>query len=136
MADPAAVPRLFHLQRHTDPSGVSGTGRVADGVLWPDGTATIRWRGDRPSTVNWDTLDHAQAIHGHGGATSIVFDQPAVLTDEQRARAAGAVSNALNALKCWRPTDDCQTIANAALDAATGRLDGIPTQQAGQGNLR
>lgn len=67
-------PRLFHLQRDTDVSGVSGSGRVADGVRWPDGTATVRWRGDRASTVNWDRVEDAEAIHGHGGATRIVWD--------------------------------------------------------------
>lgn len=70
----AAGPRMFHLERDTDVSGVSGIGRVADGVLWPDGSVTIRWRGDQPSTVNWATLAHAEAVHGHGGATRIVFD--------------------------------------------------------------
>lgn len=64
---------LFHLQRDHDITGVSGTGTVADGVLWLDGTVTIRWRGPRPSTVNWQSLDDAMAIHGHGGATRIVW---------------------------------------------------------------
>lgn len=67
-------PRLFHLQRDTDHSGASGTGTVADGVLWPDRTVTLRWRGPMPSTVNWNELAHAQAIHGHDGATRIVFN--------------------------------------------------------------
>lgn len=67
-------PRLFHLQRNQDVSGVSGTGHVADGVIWPDGTATVRWCGDRPSTVHWDHIGHAKAVHGHGGATQIVLD--------------------------------------------------------------
>lgn len=66
-------PRRFYLQRHTDVTGASGTGRVADGVLWPDGTATVRWRGDRASTVHWDRVADAEAIHGHGGATTIVW---------------------------------------------------------------
>jgi hypothetical protein len=70
------TPRRFHLQRTVDITGVSGTGRVADGVLWPDGTATLRWRGDRPSTVNWDRIADAEAIHGHGGHTVIVWDDP------------------------------------------------------------
>lgn len=76
----AEQPRLFHLQRDRDVSGVSGTGRVADGVLWPDGTVTIRWRGDRPSTVHWDALADAEAVHGHGGATRIVWadEEPSV----------------------------------------------------------
>jgi hypothetical protein len=66
-------PRLFRLQRDTDISGISGTGRVADGVLWPDGTVTIRWRGARPSTVGWNGIEDVEAINGHGGATRIVW---------------------------------------------------------------
>lgn len=75
-------PRLFHLQRDTDHSGASGTGHVADGVLWPDRTVTLRWRGPMPSTVNWNELAHAQAIHGHDGATRIVFNDEAENADE------------------------------------------------------
>lgn len=76
----AAVPRVFHLQRDLDVTGASGTGRVADGVLWPDGTVTIRWRGDMPSTAMWGSLDHARAVHGHGGATTVVFDDEMVVS--------------------------------------------------------
>ena len=64
--------KVFQLHRDVDVSGVSGTGVVADGVEWPDGTCTIRWRGQRQSTVNWNSLDDVIAIHGHGGATRIV----------------------------------------------------------------
>ncbi|MDJ0460625.1 hypothetical protein [Streptomyces sp. H27-C3] len=71
-------PRRFHLQRDTDITGVSGVGRVADGVLWPDGTASVRWAGDRPSIVFWDRIADAEAVHGHGGATRIVWDDPEV----------------------------------------------------------
>lgn len=70
--------RRFHLQRNLDVTGASGTGRVADGILWPDGTATLRWRGDRVSTVHWDRIDDAIAIHGHGGHTVIVWDDPEI----------------------------------------------------------
>jgi hypothetical protein len=69
--------RRFHLLRHQDISGVSGTGIVADGVIWPDGTASLRWRGERPSTVHWDRIADAKAVHGHGGATEIVLDDAA-----------------------------------------------------------
>ncbi len=72
-AEPGDRPRLFHLQRDHDVSGVSGTGRVANGVLWPDGTVSLRWIGERPSTVSWDRLADAEAVHGHGGATRIVW---------------------------------------------------------------
>jgi len=66
-------PRRFRLQRDIDVSGISGTGIVADGVLWPDGTATIRWRGQRASTVNWDRIEDAEVIHGHGSGTRFVW---------------------------------------------------------------
>lgn len=66
--------RRFRLDRDTDITGVSGTGTVADGVVWPDGTVSIRWRGDRPSAVFWNSIADAEAVHGHGGATRIVWD--------------------------------------------------------------
>ncbi|MEU0691413.1 hypothetical protein [Streptomyces uncialis] len=68
--------RRFHLQRTTDITGVSGTGHVADGVLWPDGTVSIRWTGERPSVVFWASLADAEAVHGHGGATRIIWGDP------------------------------------------------------------
>lgn len=75
-------PRLFSLARDQDVTGVSGTGRVADGVLWPDGTVTVRWRGTRASTVLWPTLADAEAVHGHGGATRIEWTSAAPGTTE------------------------------------------------------
>ena len=68
--------RRFHLQRDTDITGVSGTGRVADGILWPDGTVSIRWTGSMPSTVFWHSIANALHVHGHGGHTTIVWDDP------------------------------------------------------------
>jgi hypothetical protein len=77
------LPRRFYLQRDIDITGASGTGHVADGVLWPDGTASVRWLGERPSIVHWDRMDDAEAIHGHGGATRIVWlDWAATEVDE------------------------------------------------------
>jgi hypothetical protein len=69
--------RRFHLQRDDDVTGISGVGAVADGVVWADGAVTIRWRGQHPSTVNWASLADAKAIHGHGGATRFIWDDPA-----------------------------------------------------------
>ena len=86
--------RTFRLMRDIDHTGVSGPGRVADGVVWPDGTVTLRWVGDRPSTVNWAQLADAEYVHGHGGATRFVFDDadtPALASSEQRNGAVGRV---------------------------------------------
>jgi hypothetical protein len=65
--------KRFYLYRSEDVSGISGTGVVADGVLWGDGAVTIRWRGERPSTVNWNCIDDAEAVSGHGGKTMFVW---------------------------------------------------------------
>lgn len=75
-----APPRLFILRRHIDVSGISGVGSVADGVLWPDGTASVRWRGEHPSIVFWDRgRMSVDFVHGHGGATEVEFsdEEPA-----------------------------------------------------------
>lgn len=69
--------RTFQLHRDHDVSGVSGEGVVADGVVFPDGVAVVRWRGDRQSTVVWPSVEDVIAIHGHGGATRLVWDAPA-----------------------------------------------------------
>jgi hypothetical protein len=83
-------PRRFYLDRRADVSGASGTGRVADGVLWPDGTVTIRRRGEHQSTVNWGSLVSAEHVHSHKGATRIVFldlDQDEYVAELERLRA-------------------------------------------------
>jgi hypothetical protein len=66
--------RLFVLDRTEDISGTSGTGRVAEGVVFTDGTAVLRWRTvPYASTAIYDSIDDLHAIHGHGGATQIVW---------------------------------------------------------------
>ena len=66
--------KVFHLFRHEDISGVSGTGVVAEGVQFTDGKVAIRWlSGDHHSTVFWDDLESVLAIHGHDGKTELVW---------------------------------------------------------------
>lgn len=69
-----AAPRLFILQRHLDVSGISGVGPVAEGVEWSDGTVSLRWKGDHPSTTFWQAgIPAIEAVHGHGGATEVLY---------------------------------------------------------------
>lgn len=44
-------PRVFTLNRATDETGVSGTGRVLDGVIFHTGQVVICWRTDLKSDV-------------------------------------------------------------------------------------
>lgn len=64
----------FHLRRVEDATGVSGTGRVAEGVLFSDGTCALRWLSEHKSTAAYATLADVIAIHGHAGTTLIAFD--------------------------------------------------------------
>jgi hypothetical protein len=66
--------RRFVLHRDEDETGISGTGRVAEGVEFSDGRVALRWcAGEHRSTVTWDTVRDIEAIHGHGGLTRIVW---------------------------------------------------------------
>jgi hypothetical protein len=64
-------PHTFELIRHADISGVSGTGTVAEGCVFTDGSVALRWRGRNPSTAVWPDLDSIIAVHGHSGSTVV-----------------------------------------------------------------
>jgi hypothetical protein len=65
--------RLFELVRHTDVSGVSGTGVVAEGIEYEDGGIALRWKGEWPATAVWPNMESLLAIHGHDGKTSVRY---------------------------------------------------------------
>lgn len=67
------LPARFLLVRHQDVSGVSGTGVVAHGVRWADGTATLRWRTKFKSTALYESMEELVFIHAHDGASGIVW---------------------------------------------------------------
>ncbi len=68
-------PRAFVLQRNHDVSGVSGTGVVAEGVEFSDGTVALRWTSAWPTSVVFHDrgMESVRVIHGHSGATEIVY---------------------------------------------------------------
>jgi hypothetical protein len=65
--------RMFQLMRDEDPSGVSGVGRVAVGVVFPSGKVVLEWLGSQNTLGIYDDLRRVEHIHGHGGKTRIVF---------------------------------------------------------------
>lgn len=74
-------PRLFTMLRSADESGVSGTGRVLDGVLWPDGAVATRWRSATPGAETFDSWSLFHAVHccahpGNGTETPFADGQP------------------------------------------------------------
>ena len=70
--------RTFKLLRLIDESGVSGTGYVAEGVQFTSGKSVLAWMTGVSSVAVYDSIDELEAIHGHEGATKVVWD------DEQK----------------------------------------------------
>lgn len=69
-------PMLFELHRDTDVSGVSGTGKVAEIVIFSDGQAAIHWIGQHPTTTAHPDIQSIKAVHGHDGQSRIVDTDP------------------------------------------------------------
>lgn len=80
-------PRLFTLVRHVDQTGVSGTGRVLDGVVFHTGQVVICWRSDLTSGrvgfsslaiyPSWDAFLHVHVEPHPAEATEIRFTSTA-----------------------------------------------------------
>lgn len=68
-------PDAFILQRDEDVTGVSGTGIVAEGVYFTDGTAALRWKSDWPTSVVFHErgIESVRAVHGHDGKTRVIW---------------------------------------------------------------
>ncbi|MEW9530767.1 hypothetical protein [Microbispora sp. NPDC049125] len=65
--------RRFVLYRNEDVSGVSGVGVRVWGVQWPDGAVAYRWNTPLATTCVADKVEDVVAIHGHNGATMLIW---------------------------------------------------------------
>lgn len=65
--------KTFVLVRDADPTGVSGTGVVAEGVVFTDGSVAMRWTSEHTSTAIYASVADLEAIHGHGGSTRVAY---------------------------------------------------------------
>lgn len=68
--------KFFWLNRLRDVSGTSGVGIVAEGVQFSNGTCAITWKSRIKTVCIFQSLQEVEAIHGHDGATEIVYDLP------------------------------------------------------------
>jgi hypothetical protein len=73
--------KLFWFDRKVDESGVSGTGRVAQGVEFDDGVCVLRWLTTNRSTAIYSNIQELEKIHSHGGQTKIVWESSDDLVD-------------------------------------------------------
>jgi len=78
-----AEPRLFTMTRRVDETGISGTGRVLDGVVFHNGQVVICWRADlhldEPGFSSlaiypsWDAFLHIHVSPHPAGSAEIRF---------------------------------------------------------------
>jgi hypothetical protein len=66
--------RRFHLERDVDETGISGTGRIAEGVQFSSGWCSMIWLTQYFSVVVYPDVESVVLIHGHGGKTRLVWD--------------------------------------------------------------
>jgi hypothetical protein len=60
--------------RLEDASGVSGCGKVAEGVIFSNGKVALEWLSAHSSTALYDSIGDVELIHGHEGRTKIVYE--------------------------------------------------------------
>jgi hypothetical protein len=65
--------RFFELYRTEDESGISGTGIVAEGVVFWNGKCALAWKTQYTSVAIYDDIATLEKIHGHDGKTRVVF---------------------------------------------------------------
>jgi hypothetical protein len=68
--------RRFYLERKEDVSGVSGTGRVAEGVEFANGTCVLTFISNQHCVEVAMNIRTVKEIHGHGGKTIVVWIDP------------------------------------------------------------
>jgi len=68
--------RRFHLQRDKDDSGVSGTGRVAEGVLLNNGWVITEWNSHHKEIITSESIAVFEKLHGHDGKAHIIWHDP------------------------------------------------------------
>jgi hypothetical protein len=66
--------RRFVLERDVDATGVSGVGRVAEGVVFSSGWVALTWLTDVTSLVFYPSIQNVERIHGHSGLTRVVWE--------------------------------------------------------------
>lgn len=55
--------RMFYIERKLDVTGISGVGRVLDGVVFHTGQVVVCWRSEHSSITVFPSWDAFDAVH-------------------------------------------------------------------------
>jgi hypothetical protein len=76
MIEPQLEPSLFTIIREADATGISGTGRVLDGVIFHTGQVVVCWRSQHGSITifeNWEAFSNVHLRAHPENRSKIVF---------------------------------------------------------------
>lgn len=65
--------KQFYLNRIEDETGISGTGKIAEGVVFTTGQCVLNWLTANRSVAFYENIETLEKIHGHNGKTVIVY---------------------------------------------------------------
>lgn len=112
--------RRFWLDRKVDVTGVSGTGTVAEGCVFGDGTTVVRWLGDHPTTTVHPSVESVEHIHLHEGRTEFRWQDPICFV----CGTENSETNGMHCYECGASTDEpfMETRPNPSLGKWTKAL--------------
>lgn len=65
--------KQFYLNRKEDVSGVSGTGIIAQGVIFPSGKVVMEWATSYGSIAIYENINEIQVLHANKGKTELIY---------------------------------------------------------------
>jgi hypothetical protein len=66
--------RRFYMLRHEDVGGNSGTGIVAEGIIFDDGSGSFTWLTPIKTITNFFKIKDVKVLHSHEGRTEIIVE--------------------------------------------------------------
>lgn len=66
--------KIFYLKRIQDETGISGTGKVAEGVIFSNRKVVLTWLTNVTSIAMYESIGDVEYIHGHKGKTVIIYE--------------------------------------------------------------
>lgn len=112
--------KIFTLRRKENQSGVSGTVRVAEGVVFESGKAVLSWLTKNTSVAIYDSIEALIAAHGHEGLSEVVWaDGPPIL----------AVTDAIASLIGWRDSSCLDKWGDELVSVVCSSLCETPNDQ-------
>lgn len=66
--------KKFYLLRSEDVHGSSGTGVVAEGIVFDNGMVAMTWNSDIPTVTTFRRITDIEKLHGHEGRTKLIIE--------------------------------------------------------------